>query len=167
MAANELLAVFPTRVQASSRSPDLWYERVPDLFALHGQIPASLRTAAVYELNEGAIVVLRGAPGREPVAPAIAAVTPVYALRPNGPPAVPTGLVFVRFAERVAIDERRDQLAQAGYNVAEVPAYAPHAAWVRASHGGIATSLAGIAALAGIADVVSVEPQMLSASARR
>lgn len=161
------LAGFPARIPASSARDDLWYESVPGLFAVHGRIPASLQASARLVLNEGGVAVLSGAPGRAAAAPGVEAVTPVYALHPAGPPAVPTGLVFVRFTEPTTLQARRDEIMAAGYTIVEVPAYAPHAAWVRAAHGGIAASLAGAAALAGIPGVVSVEPQMLSESVRR
>lgn len=163
----EVLAAFPTRVRASSARADLWYERVPGLYAVHGRIPDALRTSAVLVLNDGAIAVLRGSPDRNAAGPGLAAMTPVYALQPNDPPAVPSGLVFVRFAEPVTVEARSDHLNRAGYTIAELLPYAPHAAWVRASEGGIAASLAGLPRLVVLPDVVSVEPQMLHESVRR
>ncbi|HEX8201918.1 MAG TPA: hypothetical protein VF590_15690 [Isosphaeraceae bacterium] len=123
----------------------------------------------VFELEDDGIRVYRGepeerSPGRQAAAPA---VTPVYGLGGPDSPAVPTGRVLVRFAEGIRIEDRRDQLAQAGYTLAEPLAYAPQAGWVRAASGGIAAALEGLPALAALPDVAHVEPQMLMPRSNR
>jgi len=86
---------------------------------------------------------------------------PVYVLQPGGTPAVPTGLVFVRFKEGVKPNERTRDIEKAGYEIEQTLDYAPEAAWLRAKSGEIADALKGIDKLARIADVENVEPQML------
>ena len=56
------------------------------------------------------------------------------------------GLLFLRFAEgtRPPSTARR---SGSGYEVSTIPGYAPHAAWVRANDGDIASSLRDIDAL--------------------
>ena len=86
---------------------------------------------------------------------------PVYVLQPGGTPAVPTGLVFVRFKEGVKPNERTKDIEKAGYEIEQALDYAPEAAWLRAKSGEISDALKGIDKLARIADVENVEPQML------
>jgi hypothetical protein len=138
--------------------------RVPDLYALHAPVPRSLTADVVWTLEAEGIAVLRGQPRSASIP--VAAVTPVYA-RPSGPPAVPTGRVFVRFAENVRADLRRRQLSRAGWELVEAPAWAPHTAWVRPASGDIAAALAGLDALAALPDVARVEPEMLAPAVRR
>ena len=163
MTASDPLAAFPNEIPASLQHPELRYKRLPNLFAVHGQVPDSVRRSASLLLDEGAVAVVRGVPGGGSEAEALGAqaVTPVYGLGANGAPAVPTGLVLVRFADEVPVEQRREELARAGYVVAEVLSYAPQAAWVRARDGDIAAALAGIDRLKAIPGVANVEPQML------
>lgn len=89
-------------------------------------------------------------------------IGPVYRREPGGGVAVPTGRALVRFAEGEAAAERGDELAAAGYKLEGVPRYAPHAAWVRASGGGIAETLQNLDRLERLPGVENVEPQMIS-----
>jgi hypothetical protein len=93
-------------------------------------------------------------------------VTAVYAQK-AGPIAVPTGEVFVRFAEDVRAEARLEELSNAGYEVAKIPSYAPNAAWVRAQGGDVADSLRNIAALRRLPGVQNVEAQMAVELTRR
>ena len=86
---------------------------------------------------------------------------PVYVLQPGGTPAVPTGLVFVRFKEGVKPNERTKDIEKAGYEIEQALDYAPEAAWLRAKSGDVADALRGIDKLTKITDVETVEPQML------
>ena len=86
---------------------------------------------------------------------------PVYVLQPGGTPAVPTGLVFVRFGSGVKPVDRLQDLEKAGYEIEQTLDYAPEAAWVRAKSGDIADALTRIDDLEKIADIENVEPQML------
>ena len=167
MPAADLFSRFPTKFRASTERSSTWYVRFPGFFAVHDPVPASIVSSVAFVLNEGAIAVCRGEPDVATLPATRTTITPVYAPESAGPPAVPTGRVFVRFAENVPVDDRRDDLARAGYTVIQTLSYAPHAAWVRARDGDIAASLAGIAALEALPDVVNVEPQMLMKSQRR
>lgn len=167
MASRDPFASFPRKVRASTERSARWYVRLPGFFAVHGEVPPALAPSVAFVLGEEGIAVCRGEP--DPREPSVArtTLTPVYALEGGGPPAVPTGLVFLRFAEGVPIAGRQAALARAGYAVTEALPYAPHAGWVRAADGGIGTSLAGITALETLPDIITVEPQMLMRSERR
>jgi hypothetical protein len=86
---------------------------------------------------------------------------PVYALG-GGTLAVPTGRMFVRFAEGADPRAASEALAAAGFRVASVPGYAPGAAWVEPVDGGIGGALGRIAALRAIPGVEHAEPEMLT-----
>jgi hypothetical protein len=158
---------YPQQVRASTERPTSLYVRQSGYYAVHYRQPDMPAPGAALLLNDGAIAVFQGEPDETQAASMAGTLGPVYGLQPSGPPAVPTGLVFVRFAEGVAAESRRKEIDRAGYEVAESLSYAPGAAWLRARSGRIADALAGIPALEKMLDVENVEPQMLMASARR
>jgi hypothetical protein len=86
---------------------------------------------------------------------------PVYAAGPSGPLAVPTGRVLVRLSPQLRPEQRRDEFANAGFQIERVLPYAPHAAWLQPTTGGVETALRGLEALARIPGTEHVEPQML------
>lgn len=92
---------------------------------------------------------------------------PVYASGDGGSLAVPTGRVFVTFAKGHRADEKRRDFEALGFTIEQVPAYAPHAAWLAPREGGVAEALVGLAKLHAIAGVEHVEPQMLMERALR
>jgi hypothetical protein len=94
------------------------------------------------------------------------AVGPVYR-RSGGSLAVPTGRVFVRFGEGEPVRARTSDLEAAGFEVEEVPGYAPHAAWVRPASGRVADALAGLDRLRRVQGVEHVEPQLVGEVARK
>jgi hypothetical protein len=95
------------------------------------------------------------------------AITPIYSLEPNGPPAVPTGLVFLRFREEIKAEEQHQTLASIGYAITDIPLYALHTAWVQHKSGDIAAALTNLPSLETLSVVVNVEPQMLTKRALR
>jgi hypothetical protein len=138
-------------------------------YAVHQRSSTLPARGAVLSLDDGdsAIVVFQGEPDEMAEAAQTGGLSPVYGLQPGDLPAVPTGRVFVRFAEGVKAESHRQQISQAGYELVESLAYAPQAAWLRSRSGDIADALAGIPALEQLPDVENVEPQMLKESVRR
>jgi len=94
-------------------------------------------------------------------------VLPVYGLGAGGAPFVPTGTVGLRFREGVSAWDRQDGLHQVGYRILDVPAYAPHFAWIEARSGRLVDTLAGLHELQEIPDVAHVEVQMITPKATR
>ena len=83
----------PARLRIGPEPPARVYLRQDGYYALHGCMPGEPVTGAELTLKRGAIAVFRASPP-----PGVAdRVGPVYATA-DGPLAVPTGLVFVRFA---------------------------------------------------------------------
>ncbi|MEM8671726.1 MAG: hypothetical protein AAGG48_29680 [Planctomycetota bacterium] len=86
--------------------------------------------------------------------------TPVYRLGDNGPVGVPTGLIFIRFDKATSLDERREQLEELGFEVAN-EADTAEGGWVRHKSGSCEASLSNAARLHEVEGVRVVEPQFL------
>jgi len=136
------------------------YALQDEYYAVHGRPRGTPARDAVLTLNEGEIAVFRGRP------PETSQVGPVYAA-PDGPLAVPTGLIFVRFTPGTSAMERQADLERIGFELVQVPAYARDAAWIRLRDGDIAAPLARIPELVALPGVANVEPQMLMAVSHR
>jgi hypothetical protein len=152
----------PARLRIGPGPPDRVYVRQEDYYALHGGTPGAPAPGAELVLKGGEIAVFRASPP----AGATERVGPVYATD-DGPLAVPTGLLFVRFTPSTRAADRRRSLEDAGFDVVQLPGYAPHACWVRPRAGGIAAALHGVTRLAALPGVEHVEPQLLTARGAR
>ncbi|MGF1938655.1 MAG: hypothetical protein RM347_030570 [Nostoc sp. ChiQUE02] len=148
---------YPQQIRVGGERTAVSYTRKPGYYAIHYNQPSTVPPGAILQLNEGAIAVFPGEPNKsEP-----GTLSPIYTVQPNGSLAIPTGLVFIRFAEGVDVESQREVISRAGYEVAQSLDYAPNAAWLRAQSGNIADAIAGISQLEAIANVENVEPQML------
>src|SRR5262249_41921395 len=142
-----------------------------DYYALHGVAESPMKGSPILVLEDGAVAVFRGhprdpeprTPGRTPPPH----IGPVYALAPGGTLAVPTGRILVRFSPGTLAEEHRTALRGVGFEIEEVLAYAPEAAWLRPATGGIGVALRRIPALEAMQGVDHVEPQMLMQTSRR
>jgi hypothetical protein len=148
------LSDFPAKLRAGTEHPEIVYTRTEGYYALHNAA-ATDRDDAVLSLNDGQIAVFKGEPARGQ-----SDVSAVY--NAGTALAVPTGLVFVRFAKSVDAHSQSSALKKAGYTIDDVPAYAPNAAWVRHTSNDIAAALNGINTLEKLANVENVEPQLLT-----
>ncbi|MCC5645477.1 hypothetical protein LC607_21510 [Nostoc sp. CHAB 5824] len=142
------------------------YTRKPGYYAIHYNQPKTVASGAILQLNDGAMsttgyayAVFPGEPNQNQSEQGT--LSPIYTLQPNGSLAVPTGLIFIRFAEGVDVESQREVINRAGYEVAQSLDYAPHTAWLRAQSGNIADAIAGIPQLEAIPKVENIEPQML------
>lgn len=170
-------AEYPQQVQFGMESAQRVYSQKPGYYAVHYAQPESAESSedaaippreideiaaseAIAVMEEEAIAVFSGTPSAQRT-PSDAVISPVYTLQPGGSAAVPTGMVFVRFAENVSATSRQDAISAAGYEIVEQPPYAPHAAWLRARSGDIADALNNLPQLMAIPDIENVEPQML------
>lgn len=162
---NDILLEYPQELPAGMTPGAPVYTRLPAYYAVHGPRSDTAVPAPVLIFDEGPIAVMLGSPEQEAAAPG--KVSPVYSLQPTGTFAVPTGQVFIRFAEGIAVADRKEEIRKAGYKVAQRLDYAPNAAWLRADSGSIADALNQIDALRKLPGVENVEPQMLMPGARR
>jgi hypothetical protein len=154
---------YPSEIRFSSQQSNVFYHLLSQYYAVHYSQPQTAAPEAILQLNEGEIAVFSGDPS-----PSVSGkVGPVYTLPASGSFAVPTGLIFIRFAETVSVKSHQADIELAGYEIADTLAYAPNAAWLRAPSGQILAALLGITKLEAIANVENVEPQMLMASVSR
>jgi hypothetical protein len=157
----------PEVLRSGSRPGAPRYRRVDGQFALHGRPMAGLELEVLSRFEGDDIVIARGEPPAPGTSDDRLTIGPVYALDPAGAPAVPTGRVLVRFADGVMAQDRKLMLRAAGYTLDRVLPYAPQAAFVTAADADICSALLGITRLESLADMVHVEPEMLSEVARR
>ncbi|HYG81143.1 MAG TPA: hypothetical protein VD861_12180 [Pyrinomonadaceae bacterium] len=165
MAPSNILQQFPERLRAGTERPGTFYTRVPGYYAVHYGREEAGTADAVMTLKEEGIAVYRGEPDES--RRGTASVTPVYQLQPSGSFAVPTGKVYIRFAEGVEAATRRDEIKRAGYEIIKTSPYAPHTAWLQSVSGSTARALSNIHVLESLADVENAEPQMLTAREQR
>lgn len=148
---------YPEQICIGGNRTAIFYTRKPGYYAIHYNQPSTVKVGAILQLNDGAISVFSGEPNQSEQG----VLSPIYTLKSNGSLAVPTGLVFIRFAEGVDVESQREVINQAGYKIVQSLSYAPHTAWLRAQSGNIADAIAGISQLEAIANVENVELQML------
>lgn len=158
---SDYFSEYPQQIRIGKDAPVL-YSRQPGYYAVHYKQPSAIASTAALVLNEGEIAVFAG----EPKSAITDTLSPVYKLQ-GGSLAVPTGLVFIRFAENVDVESQQTAINQAGYEVAQILAYAPYAAWLRAKSGKMSDAFKGIARLEALPNVENVEPQMLMERRKR
>ncbi|MBD2358521.1 hypothetical protein H6G41_28575 [Tolypothrix sp. FACHB-123] len=151
----DYFSAYPQQISIGKDAPVL-YSRQPGYYAVHSQEPKASVATPTLLLNEGKIAVFTG----EPKSAITDTISPVYRLQ-GGSLAVPTGLIFIRFAENVDVESQKAAINQAGYEITEKLAYAPHAAWLRAKSGKMSDAFQEIRQLEAIPNVENVEPQML------
>lgn len=144
---SEKLPTFPERIRHSLQRPDLHFVRQSGVLATLKDDKMAILHGESRSESEGAL--------------------PVFALGGGGSLAVPTGRVFVRFAEGENVARRAKDIADAGYEIEESPSYAPQAAWLRARSGDTVEALRGVAILERLAGIENVEPQMLMEAERK
>ena len=155
---------YPRDIQSRTPLRRTEYRLSPDHYAVQGAGDVSpAREGVVAILNDGdhTIEVFRGSLAEPRRGTVKGEVRPVYTLQPGGLPAVPTGQVFISFKDGMTASERRPEIERAGYVIVRSLDYAPQAAWLKARTGKIEDALSGLGALELIADLVTIEPQML------
>jgi hypothetical protein len=162
VAESDAFRDYPATLKQSTLNPELVHRRSSELFAVRRTAAGTGRDVPVRTIvdDDGVpIDVHRGAP--PPTSRDVEGVTPVYS-RAAGGIAVPTGRVFVRFRDDVAVATKAEELLRAGYRIAKTVPYAPNAAWLEAVDGRVAAALRNIGRLEALSEVVTVEPQLLS-----
>jgi len=130
-----------------------------DLYAVRGE-PGQVHGDAVeMQLTGDDISILRGAPPAN--SPADGALLPVYSGIPDSTPAVVTGRIFFRLRDDLAVESMREAIETLGFVIADIPAYAPHSAWLSPRSGGVADALSQLASLRALPGAAHAEPQLL------
>lgn len=154
------LAAFPDVLSIAHDGTVRRYLKHQEFIAIHDQ-PLSPKTAGVELILDDSIAICRGLPSSLANHPVPLTITPVYLVTPHGPLAVPTGRIFIRCSPDLRLEDRRADLATGGYDLTEIPSYAPHTGWVQSSTGDMASSLKNFEQLKTIPGIVHVEPQLL------
>ncbi|MCS6774609.1 MAG: hypothetical protein RMM31_11570 [Anaerolineae bacterium] len=156
------LSDFPVHVRASRKNAQLVYQRDLSLYAERYQVAATSGSKPpTLVLDEGRVRIFKGKP------PAAAAGQLCAVYRHGGWLAVPTGLVFVVFKPGERAAAHAEAIRQAGYEIVEIPPYAPNAAWVRDANEDIAAALKNLLRLEQISQVENVEPEFITERAWR
>jgi len=158
-----LLTSAPASLGHSSSEPRTAYTLDSDLIAVHG---AERGGDGTMLSHEGGSIAIEPADADVNEVGATA-IGPVYRAAHGGAVAVPTGRALVRFGDDDEAEHHRDELAAAGFDLEQPLSYAPQAAWVRASSGLITDTLCGLVSLERLPGAQHVEPQLITAAARR
>lgn len=170
--SEDIFVNYPQKLRANSAPDSPVYTRLAGYYAVHGWRANATAVKPIQMFDEEDIALLQGEPEPADDAASSTKLSPVYTLASGGAGsiapgdaarsmAVPTGRVFIRFADGVNISDHETEIGNAGYQLEQKLAYAPNAAWLRAGSSSIADALNGIDALQQITGVENVEPQML------
>jgi len=163
MDLRRVLASSPRKLRLGSEQTEASYELAEDLIATHDAepTPEALLTLEGEAVAVEPLTAISRSDSKQDV------VGPVYRQAPGGGLAVPTGRVFVRFADGDSAARHEADLAKVGYDIEQIPAHAPHTAWVRAATGAVADGLRGVGRLERVPGIENVEPQLLKEPVHR
>lgn len=130
-----------------------------DIYAIRGTLPKSERDVVDPQPIGDDVSILRGTPSAEIAS--TARLLPVYTAGSDSAPAVATERIFLRLTEDVTIEAVREQIEALGLRVTEVPAHAPHCAWLEPKSGRVDEALAKVDSLRALPHAANVEPQLL------
>lgn len=149
------MSEFPQHIEVESEGRRSTYSLRDDLYAVHDWDGAA-DTPPVLAFRDVRVAVFRGSP---------AGRMPVYESGPGGRLSVPTGTMWVRFAEGIDAKSRAADLEKVGFRIERSPKYAPNGAFVVAVEPTFA--LAHLQDLRAVEGIEHVEPQMLSEATSR
>lgn len=156
---------YPAQIEVQSGEGQIVsYRLAPEFYARSSNVPRSPGERVVQRLDDRFAIFQVSAASRSI---AEGDMLPVYRAQPSGMFAIPTGRLWVRFAEGIDAAKIREKVEKAGCSLEELPPWAANSAWVRASSGKVADALAAVPVLQKSPGVEYVEPQMLLPSARK
>jgi len=156
---------FPQALKQSSLPGALVYVLSQEWIAYKGSMPAELKPYVVTSIDDEKIVICQIS--SDAIFETLENVLPVYTTANHALTAVATGLIFVRFDDKVSAASRLNAFQQAGYCIERVPEYATNSAWLRDADAQISRALTNVYKLSEISDVVHIEPQLLMARSNR
>lgn len=134
-------------------------------YALRGNLSERQASEVETRLPADDISIIRGVPPAD-LLPEVE-LLPVYAAAENSPPAVATERLFLRLRDDFAIDSVRDDIDTLGFDIDDLPAYAPHSAWLRPKSGLVVDALSKLESLRALPGAARVEPQLLRPMGRK
>lgn len=161
------MSEFPREFSVETAPQPTHYTLADDYYVVSDAGVGQADLDVEFHLEEDDLTVCRKRHGATILASPTRRIGPVYRLGEHGPLAVPTGKVFVRFAEQTSFEDHREEIERAGFEINQILSYAPHAGWVEPSSRRIADAISRFEALKQIRGVEAVEPQMLMERQRR
>jgi len=130
-----------------------------DLYAIRDMAGVHHAELAQMQPVGDGISIVHGIPDAQLLAHA--ALLPVYAAAKHSPPAVATNRIFLRFQEQLRVESMRGPIEALGFKIVDVPAYAPHSAWLEPVSGRVDEALSKLDLLRALPGAVHVQPQLL------
>jgi hypothetical protein len=130
-----------------------------DLYAVRGALPKRKLEHVDMRLTGDDVSIVRGAPS--PELESGLDLLPVYAASRDSTPAVATRRIFLRLDEDATIESVRDDIEALDFIVDDIPAHAPHCAWLEPKSGRVDEALSKIDLLRTVPHSVHAEPQLL------
>ena len=130
-----------------------------DLYAVRGALSDKDEKHVKVRLTGDDISILPGAPS--PADQSNLELLPVYAAAGDSMPAVATKRIFLRLDEDATIESVRGDIEALDLFVAEIPAHAPHCAWLEPKSGRVDDALSRVASLRALPRAAHAEPQLL------
>jgi hypothetical protein len=155
----------PEFIEIDDKDRSIRLLKCGDRYALRGSL--SERQASEVEacLPGDDISIIRGVPPAD-LRPEME-LLPVYAAAENTPPAVATERLFLSLRDDLAIDSVRDDIDTLGFDIDDLPAYAPHSAWLRPKSGLVVDALSKLERLRALPGAARVDPQLLRPVSRK
>jgi hypothetical protein len=130
-----------------------------DLYAVRGKLSERHVDDVEMRLAGDDVSILRGPPPSD--LPAEFELLPVYAVAKGATPAVATKRIFLRLQEQTTIDTVRADIEALDFDIDDIPAHAPHCAWLEPKSGHVDDALCKLERLRALPRAAHVEPQLL------
>src|SRR5215469_1779673 len=148
---------YPPQIEVQSGEGQIVrYQLVPEFYARSSNGPHSPGERIVQRLDDR-FAIFQGQPSSGSLGEG--EILPVYRAQPSGMFAIPTGRLWVRFAQSIDATQMRERVEKAGCTLEELPPWAANSAWVRASSGEVEDALAAVPVLQKSPGVEYVEPE--------
>lgn len=130
-----------------------------DLYAIRGSVSKSMLEDVEMRLTGDGVCILRGTPSSDSTSDL--ELLPVYAATRDSMPAVVTRRIFLRLDEDTAIESVRGDIEALDFHIDDIPAYAPHCAWLEPESGRVDEALSKLDSLRALPRAAHAEPQLL------
>lgn len=155
----------PDHIEIRDRDRLVRLMKRDDLYAIRGALTKRDAERVSLRLEGDDISIVSGTPHSE--SESDSELLPVYSASRDSAPAVATKRIFLRLDDDATVDSVRGDLEALELVVDEVPAYAPHCAWLEPRSGHVDDALAKLESLRALPRAVNAEPQLLRPKARR
>ena len=153
----------PDQIEIDDGNGPIRLHKRDDIYAIRGSVSKHVTDNVEAQPIGDDIRIARGRPAPG-LAPEVE-VLPVYSASEGASPAVATQRIYLRLDEGTTIESVRGELEALDFAVADIPAYAPHSAWLEPASGRVDEALSKLDLLRALPRAAHVEPQLLRARA--